>query len=183
MTRCWSSWNALLIRGLAIAARALERAQLATAAGCALDRIRSNMWRAGRLLATALGDEAHLDAYLDDYAYLLDAILELQQVRVRADELRFAGELAQVMMERFHDPQHGGFFFTADDHEQLIHRSKVFADDATPSGNAIAALALQRLGHLYGPSGLARCRRRHLAGSVGAHWCSGPGARILAGGA
>jgi uncharacterized protein YyaL (SSP411 family) len=144
------SWNALLIRGLAIAARALEREELAAAAGAALDFIRRNMWREGRLLATALGEEAHLSAYLDDYAYLLDAVLELQQVRVRTDELQFACELAQVMMDRFHDAQDGGFFFTADDHEQLIHRSKVFADDATPSGNAIAALALQRLGHLLG---------------------------------
>ena len=65
-------------------------------------------------------------------------------MRLRTDELHFAGELAQVMMARFHDPQGGGFFFTADDHEQLIHRSKVFADDATPAGNAIAAFALQR---------------------------------------
>jgi hypothetical protein len=108
------------------------------------------MWREGRLLATALGTDAHLSAYLDDYAYLLDAVLELQQVRVRADELSFAAELAQVMLTRFHDPQGGGFFFTADDHEQLIVRSKVFADDATPAGNAVAAFALQRLGHLLG---------------------------------
>jgi hypothetical protein len=144
------SWNALLIRGLAIAARALGRAELAEAATDALNFIRRNMWREGRLLATALGTDAHLSAYLDDYAYLLDAVLELQQVRVRADELSFAAELAQVMLTRFHDPQGGGFFFTADDHEQLIVRSKVFADDATPAGNAVAAFALQRLGHLLG---------------------------------
>lgn len=145
-----ASWNALMIRGLAMAARALGRAELAEAATDALDFIRGHMWRNGRLLATALGDHAHLDAYLDDYAYLLDAILELQQVRVRIDELNYACELAQVMMDRFHDAAEGGFFFTADDHEQLIHRSKVFADDATPAGNGIAALALQRLGHLLG---------------------------------
>ena len=144
------SWNALLIRGLAIAARALGREDLAAAATAALEFIRHNMWRDGRLLATALGTRAHLAAYLDDYAFLLDAILELQQVRVRGDELDFASRLAQVMMERFHDPHDGGFFFTADDHEQLIHRPKVFADDATPAGNAIAAQALQRLGHLLG---------------------------------
>jgi uncharacterized protein len=144
------SWNALLIRGLAIAARALAREDLAQAGTEALNFIRRSMWRDGRLLATALGDEAHLTAYLDDYAYLLDAILELQQVRVRAAELHFACDLAQVLMDHFHDAQAGGFFFTADDHEQLIHRSKVFADDATPAGNAIAALALQRLGHLLG---------------------------------
>jgi len=144
------SWNALLIRGLAIAARALGQPELATAAGEALQFIHRHMWREGRLLATALGEQAHLDAYLDDYAYLLDAILELQQVRLRAWELNFACELAQVLMTHFHDAPAGGFFFTADDHEQLIHRSKVFADDATPAGNAIAAQALQRLGHLLG---------------------------------
>ncbi|HTB68102.1 MAG TPA: thioredoxin domain-containing protein [Steroidobacteraceae bacterium] len=160
------SWNALLIRGLAIAARALDRADLAEAATAALNFIRRNMWSQGRLLATALGTEAHLSAYLDDYAYLLDAILELQQVRLSTDELHFAGELAQVMMARFHDPQGGGFFFTADDHEQLIHRSKVFADDATPAGNAIAAFALQRLGHLLGrPDWLAAAE-----GTVRAAW-------------
>jgi uncharacterized protein len=160
------SWNALLIRGLAIAARALGRADLAAAATQALEFVRRSMWREGRLLATALGDEAHLNAYLDDYAYLLDAILELQQVRVRTDELQFGCELAQVMLERFHDGQAGGFFFTADDHEQLIHRSKVFADDATPAGNAIAALALQRLGHLLGrPEWLAAAE-----GTVRAAW-------------
>jgi uncharacterized protein len=144
------SWNALLIRGLALAARALGRQDFGEAATEALNFIRRRMWRDGRLLATALGDEAHLAAYLDDYAYLLDAILELQQLRLRTDEMNFACELAQVMMQRFHDAQAGGFFFTADDHEQLIHRSKVFADDATPAGNGIAALALQRLGHLLG---------------------------------
>jgi len=144
------SWNALLIRGLAIAARALDRADFGDAATQALDFIRRSMWRNGRLLATALGEQAHLTAYLDDYAYLLDAILELQQVRVRGAELQFACELAQVLMTHFLDGEAGGFFFTADDHEQLIHRSKVFADDATPAGNAIAALALQRLGHLLG---------------------------------
>jgi uncharacterized protein YyaL (SSP411 family) len=170
------SWNALLIRGLAIAARALDREELAVAATEALNFIRRSMWREGRLLATASGEQAHLNAYLDDYAYLVDAILELQQVRFRTDELAFACELAQVMMQRFHDGQEGGFFFTADDHEQLIHRSKVFADDATPAGNAIAALALQRLGHLLGRTdwlaaaeGILRAAWRGLAQRPQAH--------------
>ena len=65
------SWNALVIRGLALAARALARPDLAQAATQALEFIHTHMWREGRLLATALGEEAHLDAYLDDYAYLL----------------------------------------------------------------------------------------------------------------
>ena len=144
-----TSWNALMIRGMAVAARTLARADLADAASRALDFIRRVLWREGRLLATYMDGRAHLNAYLDDYVYLVDAILELQQVRVRADELRFAQELVEVVLQRFGDAG-GGFFFTSDDHEKLIHRSKTFSDDATPSGNGVAAYVLQRLGHLLG---------------------------------
>jgi uncharacterized protein len=68
---------------------------------------------------------------------------------VRSDELRFAQELVELVLQRFGDGA-GGFFFTSDDHEKLIHRSKSFGDDATPSGNGVAAFVLQRLGHLLG---------------------------------
>ena len=145
-----TSWNALMIRGLAIAARALSRDDYAQAASDALQYLRANHWREGRLLATSKEGRAHLNAYLDDYAYLVDAILELQQVRFRADELEFARELLEVVLARFDDAAAGGFFFTSDDHEQLFHRSKSFSDDATPAGNGIAAFALQRMGHLLG---------------------------------
>jgi uncharacterized protein len=144
-----TSWNALMIRGMAIAARALDRPDLADSATRALDFIRGTLWREGRLLATYKDGRAHLNAYLDDYVYLADAVLELQQVRFRSDELAFARELLDVVLEHFTDPA-GGFFFTSDDHETLIHRSKSFSDDATPAGNGIAAFALQRLGHLLG---------------------------------
>jgi len=143
-----TSWNALMIRGMAVAARALQRDDLAVSATRALDLIRTTLWRDGRLLATYMGGRAHLNAYLDDYVYLADAILELQQVRFRADELALAQRLIEVVLEHFADPAAGGFYFTADDHELLIHRSKVFADDATPAGNGIAARVLLRLGHL-----------------------------------
>jgi uncharacterized protein len=144
-----TSWNALMIRGMAIAARALGRPDLERSASRALDFIRATLWRDGRLLATSKDDRAHLNAYLDDYVFLADAILELQQTRFRADELQFARELLDVVLDHFADGA-GGFFFTSDDHEALIHRSKSFADDATPSGNAIAAYVLQRMGHLLG---------------------------------
>ena len=144
-----TSWNALMIRGLAIAARVLRQDALADAAGRALDFLRARLWRDGRLLATCKDGRAHLNAYLDDYVYLVDAVLELQQVRFRADELEFARQLIEVVLGHFADPA-GGFFFTSDDHEQLIHRPKSFGDDATPSGNGIAALVLQRLGYLLG---------------------------------
>jgi uncharacterized protein len=155
-----TSWNALMIRGLAIAARVLRQDALAVAASRALDFLRANLWRDGRLLATCKDGRAHLNAYLDDYVYLIDAVLELQQVRFRAEELEFARQLIEVVLEHFADPEAGGFFFTSDDHEQLIHRPKSFGDDATPSGNGIAALVLQRLGYLLGePRYLAAAER------------------------
>jgi uncharacterized protein YyaL (SSP411 family) len=147
-----TSWNALMIRGLAIAARSLSRDDFAAAATSALNFIRATHWRDGRLLATSQEGRAHLNAYLDDYVYLADAILELQQVRFRSDELAFARELLEVVLARFADPDAGGFFFTSDDHEQLIHRSKSFSDDATPAGNGIAAFVLQRMGYLLAES-------------------------------
>jgi uncharacterized protein YyaL (SSP411 family) len=145
-----TSWNALMIRGLAMAARHLGRADLAAAATRALIFVRGSLWRDGRLLATYKDGRAHLNAYLDDYAYLADAILELQQVRFSADELAFARELVEVILAHHADAEAGGFYFTSDDHEQLIHRSKSFSDDATPSGNGIAAFVLQRMGYLLG---------------------------------
>jgi len=160
-----TSWNALMIRGMAGAARTLDREDLATSATRALDFIRRTLWRDGRLLATYKDGRAHLNAYLDDYVYLADAVLELQQVRFRNDELSFARDLLDVVLKHFADPG-GGFFFTSDDHEALIHRSKSFSDDATPAGNGIAAFVLQRMGHLLGDT-------RYLAaaeGTVRAAW-------------
>ncbi len=147
-----TSWNALMIRGMAIAARRLGRRDLAESAGRALDFIRARLWRDGRLLATGLADAdaqaALLPAYLDDYVYLVDAILELLQTRWRSEDLNWAVELIEVVLAHFADREHGSFYFTADDHEQLMHRPKSFGDDATPSGNAVAAYVLNRLGTL-----------------------------------
>ena len=143
-----TSWNGLMIRGMASAARALGRDEFAQSATRALDFIRHTLWRNGRLLATYKDGKAHLNAYLDDYVFLADAILELQQTRFRAAELQFARELLDVVLDHFADPAGGGFFFTSDDHETLIHRSKSFSDEATPAGNAIAVFALQRMGYL-----------------------------------
>jgi len=155
-----TSWNALMIRGLAIAARVHNAEPLAAAASRALEFLRAALWRDGRLLATWKDGRAHLNAYLDDYVYLVDAVLELQQVRFRAGELEFARQLTEVVLGHFADEANGGFYFTSDDHEQLIHRSKTFSDDAIPSGNGIAALTLQRLGHLLGePRYLAAAER------------------------
>ncbi len=150
-----TSWNALAIRGLALAARAcwqepaVAHRYLDAACGAAAF-VRATMWRDGRLLATYKDGHAHLAAYLDDHAYLIDALLTLLQLRWDSGLLQFARELADVLLLHFADHLQGGFYFTADDHEQLIYRSRTFGDDATPNGNAIAALALQRLGFLLG---------------------------------
>ncbi len=145
-----TSWNALMIRGMAVAARALKRPDLEASASRALEFIRSTLWRDGRLLATYKDGRAHLPAYLDDYVFLADAVLELLQCRWSSRELQLAIELIEVVLQHFEDKHHGGFYFTADDHEQLIHRSKSFGDDATPNGNAVAVLVLSRFGHLLG---------------------------------
>jgi len=128
----------------------LNRPDLTQAATAAVDFIHHHLWRDGRLLATYKDGRSRLSAYLDDYAFLLDALLELLQTRWRSRDISVAQALAEVLLNRFEDPVAGGFFFTAQDHETLIHRSKTFGDDSVPSGNAIAASALIRLGYLLG---------------------------------
>ncbi len=143
-----TSWNALAIAGLARAARALADAGCADLACAAADALRATAFRDGRLLATRKGERAHLNAYLDDYAFLLAALIELMQTRFRPQDFAWALELAGVLLTAFEDPAQGGFFFTSHDHERLIHRSKPGHDNATPSGNGVAAQALIALGHL-----------------------------------
>ena len=145
-----TAWNALAIRGLAIAGRALERPELIDAAARATEFLRTQLFTGERLLASFKDGEARFPAYLDDHAFLLDALLELLQARWDSNHLALAQHVAELMLEHFEDKDNGGFWFTANDHEKLITRSKPLADEAVPSGNGIAALALQRLGFLLG---------------------------------
>jgi uncharacterized protein YyaL (SSP411 family) len=143
-----TAWNALAIGGLARSARALDEPRWTDLAVDAADALRRTVWRDGRLLATRKGERAQLNAYLDDHAFLLAALLELLQARFRLEDYAWARELADVLLAEFEDRQRGGFFFTSHDHEQLFHRTKPGHDNATPSGNGVAALALVALGHL-----------------------------------
>jgi len=145
-----SAWNALMIKGMARAGRLLQRNDYLRSAQRALDFVRTTLWRDRRLLATSRDGRAQLPAYLDDHAFLIEAILELLQARWSGPDLDFALGLADLLLERFFDRHDGGFFFTADDHEALIQRPKPLGDESTPSGNGIAARALLRLGHLLG---------------------------------
>jgi len=145
-----TSWNALMIIGMARAGRLLDEPDWVASAQRAMDFLHKTHWRDNRLLATSKDGRAHLNAYLDDYTYLIDALLELLQAQWRTDDLHWAIELADCLLAHFEDETHGGFFFTANDHEQLLLRPKTLADDATPAGNGIAVAALTRLGHLIG---------------------------------
>jgi len=145
-----ASWNALAIKGMAAAGRLLGQSEWIDSAERALEYLRRHHWVDGRLLASSRDGHAGLNAYLDDYAYLIDAILELLQARWRSDWLLFAGELSERLLGHFQDAENGGFFFTSDDHESLVHRPRPLADDAMPSGNAVALEALQALAALTG---------------------------------
>jgi len=145
-----TAWNALMIKGMARAARALARPDYLVSAERALGFLRGRMWREGRLLATYKDGRAQLNGYLDDYANLIDALLALLQIRWRRVDLDWAIELTEILLARFSDSRAGGFFFTADDHETLFHRPKPLGDESLPAGNGVAARILLALGHLLG---------------------------------
>ena len=175
-TRIWpgrddkilTSWNALAISGMARAAVVFGRDDWLDSAKRSLAFLRSTLWRlesGGRraqLLATCKDGRAHLNAYLDDHAYLLSAVIEVLQAEFDTALLEFAEDLAELLLEQFEDREQGGFYFTSHDHERLIHRSKPGQDQATPSGNGVAALALQRLAFLTGEQRYAIAAERTL---------------------
>ena len=155
-----TAWNALMIGSLARAARVFDEAEWLEAARRAVDLLRGSLWQDARLLATCKDGRAHLNAYLDDHAYLLAALIELMQTGFRRQDLDWAIEIADALLHRFEDAASGGFFFTSDDHEALIHRPKPAHDNATPAGNGVAAQALFTLGHWLGePRYLAAAER------------------------
>ena len=147
-----TSWNALAIRGLAIAGRATGRPELSAAALNAARFLSTELLQNGRLYATHKNGVSRFPGYLDDHAFLLDALLEVLQSNWDSDLLDTAIELAELLLSHFEDKDDGGFYFTADDHEALMHRPKPLADEAMPSGNGIAAFGLQRLGFILGES-------------------------------
>jgi uncharacterized protein YyaL (SSP411 family) len=156
------AWNGLMITGMARAARVFDRPDWLHSAQRAMDFVRNTLWRDGTLLATYKDGKAHLNAYLDDHAFLLNALLELLQAEFRSIDLAFAVQLGDALLARFEDRQNGGFFFTSHDHEVLIQRNKIGPDNATPAGNGIAAQALLRLAELTGKTEYADAAERCL---------------------
>jgi len=146
-----ASWNALVLAALADAGAVLEEPAYLDAARACADFLLGQM-RAGdgRLLRTWKDGRAHLAGYLEDHAYALDALLTLYEATFEERWFRAARELADVTIAHFADPERGGFFTTADDHEALVARRKDLEDNPIPSGNSAAALGLLRLARLTG---------------------------------
>ena len=145
-----TSWNALAIKGLAITGRNLNRPELINFAAKAAAFVKEKMYVNNRLYASYTHGEAQFPAYLDDHAFMIDALLELLQSKWQTETLNFAIQIADLMLEYFEDKENGAFFFTAEDQEKLIYRPKPLIDEALPSGNGVAAFSLQRLGYLLG---------------------------------
>jgi uncharacterized protein YyaL (SSP411 family) len=146
-----SSWNALMISALAEAGAVLERDDYLDAARrCAafvLAELRDDQ---GRLLRSWKDGQAKLNAYLEDHAFLLEALLTLYESSFEPRWFAEARALADSMIERFGDDEKGGFFETSSDHEQLVARRKDLEDHPIPAGNSSAAYGLLRLAALTG---------------------------------
>lgn len=177
-----TSWNGLMIKGMARAGRALERPDFVASAERALDFIHARLWQDQRLLVTHKDGKSHLNAYLDDHVFLMDGVIELLQSRWRREDFDFMRALADSVLEHFEDENHGGFYFTGDDHEKLVYRPKPASDDAIPSGNGVAALVFLRLGHLLGDLNYLHAAERTLEALYSGirQQASGHGALLLA---
>ncbi len=158
-----AAWNALMIAALAEAGAVLERPDLLDAArdagGFVLGSMRTPE---GRLLRTFNAGEARLNAYLEDHAFVLEALLTLYEATFEERWFAAAREMADTIVDRFADPANGGFFSTSDDHEELVARRKDLEDAPIPSGGSAAAFGLLRLAALTGEARYADHAVSHL---------------------
>ncbi|NNC97124.1 MAG: thioredoxin domain-containing protein [Gammaproteobacteria bacterium] len=145
-----TAWNALLARGLSISGRILESENIKHQAFALLHSIKSELDQHGNL-RVQMGEHSHpKHAFIDEYAFTLDAILEALQNNWDTDLLLWACDLADVIIKEY-QAENGGFYYTAhSDEETLLYRPLTFSDDALPSGNAVAIKCLLRLGYLLG---------------------------------
>jgi uncharacterized protein YyaL (SSP411 family) len=169
-----TAWNGLTIAAFAQAAQVLDEPSYAADAARAADFLLGQMRTPdGRLLrTTSAGSRPKLNGYLEDYAFLIDALVSLYEATFAPRWLEAALALTEVMLDQFWDPAEGGFFFTGRDHEALIARTKDPQDNAVPSGNAMAVTALLRLAKLTGRGDLldrAETTLRRFRGLLAGH--------------
>ncbi len=163
-----TAWNAATIAGLARAARALGDARFTTMAARALDALRDAAWIDAALYANAAAADARIPGFLDDHAPLLDALLEVLQLRFDRRDLDWAIAIADALLEKFEDRAAGGFWIAAEDHATPLGRGRNLSDDALPNGYAIATLSLLRLGDLLGDARYLAAAERALRAAAGA---------------
>jgi uncharacterized protein YyaL (SSP411 family) len=144
-----TAWNGLMIASLAKGGRVLNRPEYAEAAAKSARFLLERLRRDGRLLRTYRNGDARLTGYLNDYSFLIEGLLNLYEARFERTWLAEALELTDTAVEHYFDEQGGAFFFTADDGEKLIARSKNPHDSAIPSGNSVMAMNLLRLAILF----------------------------------
>ena len=141
-----TAWNGMMLSAMAEAARVFGEERYRDSAQRTADfLLRMHRRPDGRLLRTSRAGRAHLEAYLEDYAYLAEGLLDLYEAGAAETYLHAAARLAAYLVADFADDAQGGFFTTATHHESLILRGREGADGATPSANAVAASALARL--------------------------------------
>ena len=145
-----TSWNGLMLSGLAEAIKISRQPAYLEAANRTVDFIFTKMFRDGRLLHTYKSGTGKILGYLDDYAFLAAGLLDLFEATVNRAHLDRALELAEIMSHEFWDEAGGGFFYTGRSHERLIAQSKPIFDGSIPSGNAVATQVLLRLYHYTG---------------------------------
>jgi uncharacterized protein YyaL (SSP411 family) len=147
-----TAWNGLMISAFARGAQVLDEPRYADAARGAAKFIRRHLWDASReiLLRRYRDGEAAIDGFLDDYAFFINALLDLYETGFDADDLAFAVKLAARAIELFEDREHGAFFSTAAAGPELVLRLKDDYDGAEPSGNSAMTLALLRLARITG---------------------------------
>ncbi len=151
-----AAWNGLMLKSFAEAAQALDREDYRAAAVRCAGFLLSNLRHGGRLLHCCTGGQARIGAFLEDYACVADGLLSLYESTFDPRWLQEAAGLAEILLDKFRDPNGIGFFLTSTEHETLIHRPKDFYDNATPSGNSVAAHVLLRLAAFTGETRWSR---------------------------
>ena len=151
-----TSWNALMLEAFAEAGAALDNSHYVDVARRNAEFLIGSLVKDGRLLRTWKDGAAKLNGYLEDYGYLIDALLSLYEATFEQRWLAEATKLADGMMELFWDQDQGVFYDTGSDHEQLLYRPREVSDNATPSGSSSATLALFRLALFTGNAGYQR---------------------------
>jgi hypothetical protein len=145
-----TAWNGLLISGLVEAGTVMNRPEWIDTAQAIADFMFTKCWNGESLTANWRNTYGRSLAFLDDYANAITGLLDLMLVRWREQDASFVVALADKVIADFYDTSNGGFFFTSKDQEGLIFRPKPTLDESVPPGNASLALAMNRLGHLFG---------------------------------